>query len=388
MNCFSGYLTIAMSSIFRPRKNYLTKTLTSLIHELDLEERKKVHIVVFLGDLKQSLRTQQNKTIALKLGTHLNNILHVIQAPQEFYPSLTDLKHKYGDSPSRTMWRSKQNVDFSYLMCFCSSISNYYLHLEDDVLPSPNFFPKLQDFIHSQSKPWIVLSTSLMGHIGKVLHSEDLKSLASFYYLLYDEMPCDWLIQFWQKIREPVITKEFVAVIVTPASLFQHLGKDSSLKEKTQNLSEPYFDAFGHKYNGFNPPATLTSNIVSHRGKPEDAYNKGMGYFWGKNVNKEDYIQMQFHTPLQLKRIAISSGSNFAPEDTLKGGILEASYEQPTDELHDQKASCKHFHRIASFKGQLVIGLTDKRKVNCLRIRITEYQFTWLFLREIDVWIW
>lgn len=379
-----------MSSVSRPGKSYIFQTLTTIIHKLSLKDRGKVHIVVFLADLKQSLKSKLKRAIEGELASYLSDgILHVIQAPYEFYPSFTELKPKYGDSPSRTKWRSKQNIDFSYLMCYCSGLSEYYLHLEDDILPAPSFFPKLQDFISMQLQPWYVLSTAVYGHIGKVFHSKDLKSLSSFYYIFYDEMPCDWLLLFWKRIKEPfAYTSLNSPFILSPGSLFQHFGSQSSLKEKTQNLTEPYFDAFNHKFKGLNPPASLTSNIVGHQGRPEDAYNKGIGYFWGKKINKDDYIQIHFNSPVQLKRIVINTGSNFAPRDILVKGALEVSYENSNDKSYKQEAYCSNFLHISNFEIMLDLGLTSRRSINCLRFRVREEQPAWLFVREVNIWTW
>lgn len=352
-----------------------------------MEDRKNVHIVIFLGDLDESLRRKQLSAISKKVARY--NFIHVIQASKGFYPSLTNLKQKYGDSPSRIKWRSKQNVDFSFLMFYCSSISKYYLHLEDDIMPSPSFFPKLRDFISLQPQPWIVLSTAMYGHIGKVLHSDDLKSLALFYYMFYDEMPCDWLLTFWKKVKDPFLVENNL-LASCPGSLFQHFGKDSSLEEKTQNLTEPYFDAFNHKYNGLNPTATLFSNIAIHEGTPEDAYNKGIGYFWGKKLNIDDFIQIRFKLPIQLKRIVINTGSNLAPQDVLLKGALDASYEDndPEKKNNEKGVSCGDFIQLSTFKIKLDLGLTAKRPIHCLRMRVTEKQAPWLFLREMNVWTW
>lgn len=57
---------------------------------------------------------------------------------------LCSLKATLGDSLIRTIWRTKQNLDFAYLMMYCQPKGTYYVQLEDDVLSKPNFITKMK----------------------------------------------------------------------------------------------------------------------------------------------------------------------------------------------------------------------------------------------------
>ena len=37
----------------------------------------------------------------------------------------------------RSKWRTKQNIDFSYLMMYAQSRGRYYCQMEDDVIAKP-----------------------------------------------------------------------------------------------------------------------------------------------------------------------------------------------------------------------------------------------------------
>ena len=60
---------------------------------------------------------------------------------KDYYPSLNNMKKRFGDSDDRRFWRSKQNVYNPSVMCYCKDLSQYYIHLEDNVTSSPSFFP-------------------------------------------------------------------------------------------------------------------------------------------------------------------------------------------------------------------------------------------------------
>ena len=160
---------------------------------MDKAETTEVFIVVFLADLNDTLRSNTfNKYIG-------QGMLHVIEVVtlESYYLPLMNVKKKYGDSDERIKWRSKQNLDYAFLMCYSKALSQFFLHLEDDVVSSPSVYSKLKEFISAQGKkPWPSLDAASMGHIGKVYHSEDLENLASFFILMYNDMPVDWLILF------------------------------------------------------------------------------------------------------------------------------------------------------------------------------------------------
>jgi len=100
-----------------------------------------------------------------------------------------------------------------------------------------------------------------MGHVAKIYHANDLENLATYFYLMYDEIPVDWLITYWRKIKcdDPDHQKPSFP----PASLFQHIGSHSSFAENkgrdTNPFREKYFDQYDLKYKGLNPLANISS---------------------------------------------------------------------------------------------------------------------------------
>ncbi|XP_067048797.1 alpha-1,6-mannosyl-glycoprotein 4-beta-N-acetylglucosaminyltransferase-like isoform X2 [Acropora muricata] len=380
------FLSIGISSIKRPfGQNYLPRTIQLLIGNLSEEKRKELYIVIFLADLSYAHNSAVSRNISFGFKTDIDNgLLHAIFAPQEYYPRLTNLKEKFGDSKERIFWRSKLVIDFSFLMCYCKDLSQYYLHLEDDVIPAPSFYPKLKDFIASQRKQWTVLDVALQGAIAKVYQSTDLERLATFLYLMYDELPVDWLIDKWRNIKHS-------ANIFAPASLFQHVGHHSSLLENNVShlFKEGYFDKYDQKYKGLNPVAVVSASMQnSHlKTKPELAYGKGLGYFWVKGIKKGDFIDIEFTSLTEVRKVFVDTGANFAASDQLKHGILQASFQNETMKEAGHSGRCKNFETIGYFqRGKVEVFVERKRNVNCLRILVTGDQDKWLLVREIDVW--
>ena len=351
-------------------------------------DQNDIYIVIFLADLQEPTKSTTKEELSKSFGKYLDEgLLTVIEAYLEYYPPLTNIKKKYGDSDSRRTWRSKENVDATFVMCYCKKLSLYYLYLEDDMTSSPSFFPKLQDFINTQNvKPWAMLDVSIQGRKAKVYRTRDLGNIASFFYLMYDEMPIDWLMGHWRRVKEQKPRKR-----LPQASLFNHIGDRSSLQENELSglrQKEPFFDQYDQKYKGPNPPATVTSSMSPHQGKPQDAYETGSGYFWVKNPRKDDYVLIIFNTPTAVQEVFVDTGSYQARRDLLNNGVLQASFETGEDHPHLQSNnSCGDFKTLGSFHSGMAKISTDKSKrVKCLRILVTENQSKGIYLREIDVW--
>ena len=272
-------------------------------------------------------------------------------------------------------------------MCYCKDISQYYIHLEDDMISSPSFFPKLENFIETQSvKPWLMIDAAIKCSKAKVFPTEHVENFASYIYVLYDESPIDWLMNGWRKL------KGHGELHSPSASLFQHIGDQSSLNENGLSgklQREPFFDQYDQKYRGRNPPASVTSSMSSYEGKPQDAYEKGSGYFWAINPRKDDYVLIKFNAPTVVKKVFIDTGSSHAWQDVLRSGDLEASFESTAGEVKPSNISnqCGEFKFLGAFnEGKVESNVGDSRSVICLRITVLQNQGEWLYIREIDVW--
>ena len=351
-------------------------------------DKKNTYIVIFLADIAESPKSTAKAELSRTVSKYIDDgLLTAIEAYSEFYPPLNNIKKKYGDSDTRRTWRSKENVDAAFVMCYCKDLSQYYIHLEDDMISSPSFFPKLENFIETQSvKPWLMIDAAIKCSKAKVFPTEHVENFASYIYVLYDESPIDWLMNGWRKL------KGHGEIRSPSASLFQHIGDQSSLAEKgfSENLQrEPFFDQYDQKYRGRNPPASVISSMSSNEGKPQDAYEKGIGYFWAINPRKDDYVLIKFNAPTVVRKVFIDTGSYHSRQDVLRSGDLEASFESTAGEVKPSNISnhCGEFKFLGAFnKGKVESSVGESRSVICLRITVLQNQREWLYIREIDVW--
>ena len=280
----------------------------------------------------------------------------------------------------RVLWRSKQALDYVYLMCYCSYISQYYLQIEDDVIASPQFLSKISNFINSQKTEWISLNVALLGYIGKLYPVREVQNLASYIRLFYNEMPVDWLEPRWKKYRGQDPGK----TAVRDASLFQHIGLISSFRPKESQrpntLKEKYFDQFEQKYSGRNPPAKISSDLTAVSGKPSDAYVKGAGSFRAHFTSAGNKMyNIYFKKETKVKRIVVETGANFAEREIILSGVLEVN------DRKDKSARCLEYEKLGEFRlGRVDLALNG-RKILCIRINIV-YQGRWIYFREIDIW--
>ncbi|KAJ7365293.1 Alpha-1,3-mannosyl-glycoprotein 4-beta-N-acetylglucosaminyltransferase C [Desmophyllum pertusum] len=178
------FLAIGISSVARPSgTSYLLQTIQSLIDNTSNLDKKDIYIVIILADLREPPKSAIREELSRTFGKYIEQgFLIVIEAYPEYYPDLNNIKAKYGDSDSRRMWRSKANVDYAFVMCYCKDFSEYYIHLEDDVKSSPSFFPKLQDFIASQTNTHGQCLMSLSrGALQKLIIHKTLKILRHFF---------------------------------------------------------------------------------------------------------------------------------------------------------------------------------------------------------------
>lgn len=216
---------------------YLEDTLQSLISRTPPSNRSRILLVVFLTESNHTWVVHRAKEVYQRFQEHVDSgFIQIVHPPHIAYPNFRSLERRYNDDKDRVAWRSKQNLDFSYLMTYSLPMSQYYLQLEDDVMATENYIHKLEDFIkQNEQETWLYLRMSKLGFIGLLFRNSDLPKVSEFLLVLFDEKPCDLLINDLRVIKGQ--TKDFV---LSP-SLFQHMGLVSSLKNKVQLLKDNTF---------------------------------------------------------------------------------------------------------------------------------------------------
>ncbi|XP_051664705.1 alpha-1,6-mannosyl-glycoprotein 4-beta-N-acetylglucosaminyltransferase-like isoform X2 [Manacus candei] len=375
------FLAVGLASVRRPRGFYLPATLQSLFSQCTEEELREMVVVVHLADADPGWNARVALGIAQKFARHiLLGRLLLIHAPHELYPTLEGLKRNFNDPEERVRFRSKQNVDYAFLLAFAANLSSYYLMIEDDVWCARSFLTAIRKALASQEgSNWATLEFSKLGYIGKLYRSSDLPRLARFLLLFYQEMPCDWLLVHF---RHLLTQKD---VIRFKPSLFQHMGLYSSFQGTVNRLEDDDFQADALDVPD-NPPASLyTSMAVFEHYEPLKAYSSAEGYFWGKDPAAGSVFSVVFRQPALVSRVRVLTGSPERRGDFLRAGVLELGRRRRRD-----GRDCSTYILVGAFEK----GTVDQRglergvpgPVECVRIRVTRAQSEWLIIRSIDVW--
>lgn len=237
-------IVLGIPTIQRQFQNYLMNTLNNLINNMNDAEMNDTLIVVLVADTDLSYVRQIAEKIQLKFGDFVDcGLIEVISPSASYYSKMENLRITLNDPINRVMWRSKQNLDYAFLMNHAQKKARFYVQLEDDVVTQPGFITKMQDFIETcENQTWYVLSFCKLGFIGKLFRSSDLPDLIAYLRTFYNDKPSDWLLDLFITTRycnKPTNTPECTedrkkAKIRKSPSLFQHVGRNSSLKGKCQ----------------------------------------------------------------------------------------------------------------------------------------------------------
>lgn len=336
-------------------------------------------VVVLLADFDlqwvQQMLWSMEKLFLRRL---LEGQLLVIHASQELYPPLTGLKRNFNDPPDRVSFRSKQNVDYSFLVEFSAGLSEFYLMLEDDVSCSKGFFSSIRAQVESLgATPWVTLEFSKLGYIGKLYHSTDLPRLAQFLFLFYQEMPCDFLLSHFRTLLMQDKVRRF------QPSLFQHMGSYSSFRGTYNHLKDEDFQEEPAE----NPAADIYTDISTFKThQPERAYNQRGDYFWGTTpIRAGNVFVVAFRMPVHLSRIRIQTG--LEQKDLLHSAEVMLGERV---EWAGHEVRCTRGHSVGALRaGQLEVQNVPQilnRSVSCLNIQVTDDQQNWVIIRNIQVW--
>ena len=384
-----GYMTIGIVTAKRPNYvTYLYNTLDSLLQNAAKEDKKDIYIIILLADFDDDWRRNvTNKIKKLYYDDVQEGTIQVLQSFSWMYPKLDNLAHHYSWHPeSRVRWKAKQNIDFAFLWLYVykENMTQFYLHLEDDVITVNYYIKFIKYFIQQQKERWVCLEFSKLGMIAKLYHTYDLESLAKFVTLFYEEQPADFtylsfnpiMLQFRRRISDPTI--------------FQHMGRNSSLPGKIMEIQDPHFskDLLQKILKGDNPPATLETSIsINSVYSPESAYKAGFGHFWSESKpRKGDYFRIKFESPQVVSRIIIASGMETHPTDIFYDAIVE------TSSTLNKANNCTDYE----LKGKFVNGTADisnlatianKTSTYCIQIRVMKSNPFWVLIQEIDVFL-
>lgn len=336
-------------------------------------------VVIYLANNDSKLNEQSAKEIEAQFGEHVNEgRLLVIESSLTGYPPLCPMEEFFLDIQEKALYRSKQNVDYAYLLNFCANLSLYYLMLEDDVVCANNFVLIIENYVQNELTSWTTVAFSSLGYIGKLYHSSDLIKLARFLLMFYDQMPGSLLLElFYQSQNQKSLT------IFRP-SLFQHIGRVSSFHSVEKKLQDPEFQEDNEDFGDF-PTASCFTNIpVFANYMPENVCPPAKGLFWGMNVTSQSFFTIVFATPVVPQKIHIYTGSAEYNQDILHYGYVETG----KFKVHDG-VTCMLFGRIGIFNNGVfeMKDINNMDDIDCLRIQATAPQRQWLLIRRISIWV-
>ncbi|XP_032377947.1 alpha-1,3-mannosyl-glycoprotein 4-beta-N-acetylglucosaminyltransferase C [Etheostoma spectabile] len=374
------YLSVGLSSVKRKKGSYLIPTLQSLFSQSSPEERSSMVVVVLLADFDVSWRVTTVREIKTAFASELEQgQLVVLHVPQDVYPPVTGLKRNYNDAPERVTFRSKQNLDYAFLIHYCASLGQFYLQLEDDVSSAKNFLSTIRRRVEEQEAKkttWAMLEFSALGYIGKLHKSAHLPVLARFLFLFYQEMPCDWLMT---RFRDLMTQKE---TIIFKPSLFQHMGTFSSFQGTYNKLKDKDFEE------GFytNPIAEVYSDMSTYKKQfPKLAWEPGEGFFWGRSPEKGNHLTVVFTDPTVVTGMYVETGSG--GKDLLESAHVQLGHDVITTEKEEK--SCKEFQTVGTLEnGKFEMQDMDKQygsASSCLRIQVTAAQKDWVIIKKIRI---
>lgn len=166
-------MVLGVPTVKRDKQTYLMSTLHNIIRNMDEDEQNDTMIVVFIGETDLEYVQLIAKQIEVRFPTYVENgLIEVLSPPASYYPNMDKLKLTLGDSAERVKWRSKQNLDFAFLMAYSQPKATFYVQLEDDLLVKRGFVNVMKRFAIEKTMkkdPWILLDFCQLGFIGELV---------------------------------------------------------------------------------------------------------------------------------------------------------------------------------------------------------------------------
>lgn len=390
MNRYGTSIVMGIPTIRREKIQYLAETVKSLIEGMTEEEKNICLIIVFVAE-------PWDEEYAFKVGEEMKDkfpqsiesgLLEVIAPPENFYPDMDHLKLTFGDTKERVRWRTKQNLDFSFLMLYARTRGFYYVQLEDDVIAKPGYISVMKTYADQQTNDdWLLLEFSALGFIGKLFKSSNLPFVVEFFLMFHKDKPIDWLLDhlLWVKVCSPEkdpkhcdrmkaeVRKRF------KPSLFQHVGTQSSLRGKTQKLKDKDFGKQAIFRAHVNPVASVHTTIKAYQKFFLKKAYIGEDVFWGLAPTEGDTVEFRFDPPIEIASYLFRSGHQNHPDDKFTNTIVE---------INPESDDVNHYIQVGDFNsaGIATTELDPKYgKIAAIRLKVLQSSENWVVLSEIHI---
>ena len=132
-------MIIGIPTVKRQKESYLITTLHSIFKTISKNSTvtEDILIVVMIAEIIDfEFVNSTTQKLQREFGNHIESgFLDIIVPSPKFYPDFSNIDLSFGDGVEQVKWRSKQNLDYAYLMTYAKNRgSNYYVQLEDDVM--------------------------------------------------------------------------------------------------------------------------------------------------------------------------------------------------------------------------------------------------------------
>jgi len=204
-----------------------------LVQSIDFTQ-EPVEIVIFNAHLPPTDHIYITEIERDYSGLISEGKIKIYHTNANLYPDMSNLPKNYGDSAERVYWRSKTCLDYCMLYKLCEGQSDYFIHLEDDVVAQTGFYTFLRDDLSNRPEKQIIRLNQL-GAVAVLYHQSILDKMVTYINSRYWEKPIDWLIDDYVKINPGIYE-------LLPECYFQHIGYESSLMENNQVHSRPLND--------------------------------------------------------------------------------------------------------------------------------------------------
>lgn len=286
-------------------------------------------IVVLIAETDLEYVRNTSRVIANQFRQYIEyGLMEIISPSLSYYPDFKTIykKQTLGDPLKRVHWRTKQNLDFAYLMMYSHQKGKYYVQLEDDVVSKPNYIGEMMKYIRDLEQKaieWFALKFCRLGFIGQMFKTKDLPHLISFLLIFHQDKPSDWLLEDLIEVRvcrkdkdAKYCKKQKDALWRTyPHSLFQHIGYHSSLEGKVQKLKDKTFNVknFAYFAHNDNPPAKASTTLKVYQDNTIQKAYEGKTLFWSFEAKVNDTVTFDFTPPVRLKSFTFQSGNLLHP---------------------------------------------------------------------------
>uniref|UniRef100_A0A7N8YKC5 Alpha-1,3-mannosyl-glycoprotein 4-beta-N-acetylglucosaminyltransferase B-like n=1 Tax=Mastacembelus armatus TaxID=205130 RepID=A0A7N8YKC5_9TELE len=395
-------VVLGIPTVKREKQSYLMSTLGSLFYGLTFSQQRDLLVIVFVAETDFDYVGSIAKAISKNFPKEVHlGLLEVISPSRHYYPNFTSLRETFGDSKDRVKWRTKQNLDFSFLMLYAQNKGTYYVQLEDDVFAKASYYSDMKAFATQEaSKPWLYLEFSQLGFIGKLFRTHDLPMIAQFFLMFHRDKPIDWLLDhiLWVKACNPEKDtkdcseqKALLKQRYKP-SLFQHIGLHSSLPGKLQHLKDKDFGKQTLYQGHNNPAAELSSSLKHYQQHSLDRAYKGEDFFWALAPIHGDYILINFTQPIHISGYLFRSGNIEITGDKFYNTSVEvlpsntsAQDKLVTDSSGYNQQSNNGFIIIGAFENGVAEGKIEEalQPISALRLVVRSDSDVWVLLSEV-----